>query len=500
MTAQTSVARIAHRGNSYGSLENTLDAFASAMEIGCDWLELDVRTTRDGHVVVVHDETLWRLWGLGALVSECDIAEVRTLGFGDERIPLLTEVLDLVRGRDVGVLIDSCTPADALAAHRVASRASGVRTMYCGETDAMLALRQADREADLQYGHGAGWLDADLVRALRPSVVNSDWVLATVAHVERVHQLGCDAWAWTVNDADTMRQLVANGVDGITTDRVRLLAEVLGAPQEPAVSSPVPMPADELAASLGVAANLSRWSIAYTRDAPLGHVRTKAHPADFLTLVDTAVERQVREVIAAELPRHVVVGEEEGGVALPGVPTWYVDPVDGTTNLANGIPWTSMSLALAVDDVPLVAAVTQPWAGEILLAVSGHGTSRNGVPVRLDEPTSLRVVLTELMAHEPWPGQVAMLERAGARHVTTRIMGSGTLTLAGIAAGWGQAAVIGRFSAVDHLAAVLLVREAGGVVWDDKGRSVAFPPPGTPVLAAHPAVADEAYALWQGTS
>jgi myo-inositol-1(or 4)-monophosphatase/deoxyribonuclease-2 len=104
------------------------------------------------------------------------------------------------------------------------------------------------------------------------------------------------------------------------------------------------------------------------------------------------------------------------------------------------------------------------------------------------------------MAHEPWPGQVAMLERASERHVTTRIMGSGTLTLAGIAAGAGQAAVIDRFSPVDHLAALLLVREAGGVVWDDTGRPVAFPSPGTPIRAAHPGAADEAYALWQGTS
>ena len=500
MTPTRPVARIAHRGNSYGRLENTLDAFASAMEIGCDWLELDVRTTRDGRVLVLHDETLWRLWGQGARVADCDLAEVRGLGFGDERIPLLSEALDLVRGRDVGVLIDSTTPQDTLAAHRVASGVAGVRTMYCGATEAMLALREADPAADLHYGHLAGVLDADLVRRLTPSVVNSEWILATDAHIERVHQIGCDAWAWTVNDADTMRQLVANGVDGITTDRVRLLAEVLAARPATTVPSHIPLSADELAASLAVAAGLARWSIAYTRDAPLGQVRTKAHAADFLTSVDTAVERHVREVIGAALPDHVVVGEEEGGSALPGVPTWYLDPVDGTTNLANGIPWTSMSLALAVDDEPLVAVVTQPWSGNVLLAASGHGTTRNGVPVRLDGSTHLQVVLTELMAHEPWPGQVAMLERASERHVTTRIMGSGTLTLAGIAAGAGQAAVIDRFSPVDHLAALLLVREAGGVVWDDTGRPVAFPSPGTPILAAHPGVADEAYALWQGTS
>jgi fructose-1,6-bisphosphatase/inositol monophosphatase family enzyme len=214
--------------------------------------------------------------------------------------------------------------------------------------------------------------------------------------------------------------------------------------------------------------------------------------------VDTTVERHVREVIGAALPGHLVVGEEEGGSAQPGVPTWYLDPVDGTTNLASNIPWTSMSLALAVDRQPQVAVVCNPWTGDILAAAAGRGATRNGMPLRLDGAASLRVILTELRAHEPWSGQVVMLIRAAERHVTTRVMGSGTLTLAGIAAGWGQAAVIHAFSAVDHLAALLLVREAGGVVRDAVGRDVVFPDPGTPILAAHPAVADEAYAIWRG--
>jgi glycerophosphoryl diester phosphodiesterase len=58
MTPTRPVARIAHHGNSYGRLENTLDASASAMKIGCDWLEPDVQTTYDGHIVALHDETI----------------------------------------------------------------------------------------------------------------------------------------------------------------------------------------------------------------------------------------------------------------------------------------------------------------------------------------------------------------------------------------------------------------------------------------------------------
>ena len=103
-------------------------------------------------------------------MAECDLAEVRGLGFGDERIPLLSGRWIWFAAATWEVLIDSTTPQDTLAAHRVASGVSGVRTTYCGAMEAMRALRAADRAADLHYGHLAGVLDADLVRRLRRGV------------------------------------------------------------------------------------------------------------------------------------------------------------------------------------------------------------------------------------------------------------------------------------------------------------------------------------------
>jgi len=205
----------------------------------------------------------------------------------------------------------------------------------------------------------------------------------------------------------------------------------------------------------------------------------------------------VRTVVAAELPGHLVVGEEMGGESKEGVPTWYLDPVDGTTNLANHIPWTSFSFALAVDRDPLVAAVAQPWQDEVFLATRGRGATRRGERLRADG-THLGVFLTELAAHQAWPGMLDLLDRAAAAHVTLRVMGSGTMTLAGVAAGWGQAAVVNAFSPIDHLAALLLVHEAGGVVRDENGQATLFPEPGLGVMVAAPAVADQAFRLWRG--
>ncbi len=495
------IARIAHRGNSYARRENTLAAFSSAIDAGCDWLEIDVRTTRDGRSVVVHDPTLRRLWGLPAPVSDLDLHEVRSLGIADQRIPTLSEVLDLAAGTGVGALIDGTTVEDLLTAHDQASRVmADQRIMFCGATEAMIALRHRDSRVRLQYGYRGGPLDLALLDDLGPDVVNAEWCDLSAALIDQIHTTGRQVWAWTVNDPGVMRWLTRLGIDGITTDRVRLLNRILheSPPYERPVALPPTLPAADLDRSLGVAAALADLAISYTRDAELGRVVAKAHAADVVTAVDTSVEAVVRQVVAEELPGHLLVGEEEGGESQPGVPTWYLDPVDGTTNLANRIPWTSFSLALAVDDQPCVAAVAHPWTGDVFLGALGRGATARGETLTLSGTPPLRVLLTELDAHQRWPGFDAMLDRAADDHVTVRIMGSGTLTLSGVAAGWGQAAVIHAFSAVDHLAALLLVHEAGGVIWDDQARRVVFPEPGTPILVSHPATARQAYLIWRG--
>ncbi len=501
MADRRRVSCVAHRGNAYGRRENTLAAFASAIEIGCDWLHVDVRTTRDERSVALHDATVSRLWHQPAAVADLECHEVASLGVGDVRVPTLDEVIDLAAAAGTAVLVSAPTVRDALRAHATAAAAApaGLRVAYRGPVEAMLALREVDPGAWLQLEHPGGPLDDDLLARLRPYAVTAAWHTYDVPLVRAVHSRHLEAWAGPVDHADDMARVIGLGVDALSSPRVRLLRTMVAAHRTAPRADDVARPAAHVDLDRGavVARELAEWAVAYTRDAPLGAVVAKAHPADVVTDVDTAVERHVRGVVAAELPGHLMVGEELGGRPEPGVPTWYLDPVDGTTNLANHVPWTSFSLALAVDRDPLVAAVAHPWLGEVLLATRGRGATRDGVPLRADA-TGLSVFLTELAAHAPWPGMLDMLARAQAAHVTLRVMGSGTLTLAGVAAGWGQAAVVDAYSPIDHLAALLLVHEAGGVVRDEHGRDTLTPEPGSGVLVAARAVADQAFALWRG--
>lgn len=252
----------------------------------------------------------------------------------------------------------------------------------------------------------------------------------------------------------------------------------------------------DLDAALRMALTASERAVALARTMALGEIRTKRHAADVVTDVDVATERAVRALVAEHFPDHRVLGEELGGEAWDG-PTWYCDPVDGTTNLASGLPWTSFSLSLAVGMKPLVGVVADPWRGEVWHAAAGRGAYRGGSE-RLQVPDvdglASRVVMTEWAAHVPWPGMTGFLDGLGERHCTSRIMGSGTLSVASVAAGRAAGAVISTFHPEDHLAAVLLCREAGAVVVDRAGDETAWPEQG-PFVAAAAGVVEELRSL-----
>ena len=258
-----------------------------------------------------------------------------------------------------------------------------------------------------------------------------------------------------------------------------------------------PLTETELDAALAVALEAAERAATIVRTTPVGRVETKRHAADHVTEVDRTTERMVRALVDERLPGHTVVGEEYGGTAGDG-PTWFCDPVDGTTNLSAGLPWTSFSLALAVGTDPLVGVVADPWRGEVMQAVAGRGCR---IGDRLSQPPAGHsltggVVLTEWAGYRPWPGLLALLDRLSGLLCTTRLMGSSTLTLAHPAAGRTLGGVVGEFHPEDHLAAALLCSEAGLAVLDESGQPTLFPPTGG-MLVARRGVADELYELWR---
>ncbi len=488
------VAVVAHRGDSSRFTENTVPAFASAVALGVDRVELDVRTSADGHCVVIHDATLLRIWGLPRAVEDTSLSEIGAVGLADVRVPTLAEVLDLLDGTGTGVLLDALEPEDAEVAWRVVQshEYAALDVHWCGPTPSMRRIRSLDPGAAIHLAVDTPALDAGLIGELAPTHVNLGATMLSPALVADAHDRGLLVSAWTVDRAGDMAAVIALGVDAVTTNRPGLLQAVVSSAPSP-VAAPAPRDAEQPAYDHArrVAEHLGSWAAGYIHATRPGAATTKAHPADLVTDIDLAVEQRVRDVIAAELPGHVVVGEEQGGRPEPGRPSWWLDPVDGTSNLASGLPWCSFSLALAVDQTLHVGVVADPWRDEVLVATRGGGLTVAGLATRARTDTTLAggLVLTEWAAHVPWPGLSDLLPALAARHVTTRIMGSGTLALASVAAGRCLGAVIGTWSPIDHAAGLLLALEAGAVAVDAHGRCTTWPSPG-PFLVAAPGVLD----------
>ncbi|WP_349814863.1 inositol monophosphatase family protein [Curtobacterium sp. MCJR17_043] len=184
--------------------------------------------------------------------------------------------------------------------------------------------------------------------------------------------------------------------------------------------------------------------IAFTRE---HRISTDAGDAAARVLdLDRAIEQHVRGRVRAVFPEHGFTGEEYG-VAPGDKHRWYLDPVDGSTNLANGVPWTSTSLCLTRSGRPVVGVVADPWRGEVLEARRGRGATERDRVLRLDDsPRALAgaVVGTELDGHRPWSGFTAFVTALAARSCSVRVTGSGTLTIAQVAAGRGDRRVHAR--------------------------------------------------------
>jgi len=221
------VLAIAHRGDPVAARENTLGAFAAAVAAGADMVELDLRCTADGCVVVLHDSTLSRLWDIEAAVADMGRAEVAEIGEGDLRIPTFAEVLETF---DVALMVDFTGAEVVEGALEDARRARAVeRSLFVsGNLTALSKLRALGPEVRI----GLTWTSpemptAGLLADLSAEYWNPHFTLVTEETVTRAHSMGVAVSTWTVDERADMVRVLANGVDAIVSNRVGELRRVL---------------------------------------------------------------------------------------------------------------------------------------------------------------------------------------------------------------------------------------------------------------------------------
>jgi glycerophosphoryl diester phosphodiesterase len=235
----------AHRGSSAYAPENTLAAFKLAIDQHADGIELDVKLSADGQVIVMHDDSVDRTTSGTGRVKSLSLLELKKLDAGSkfsplfksEKIPTLAEVFETV-GRKIFInveLTNYSSPIDDLP-----DKVASLVMKYSLETTVLLSsfnmiglIRARNLLPKIPIGlltfpgYAAITLHSRLVRfgpllALHPA--QSD---VTPNLIQTAHQAKCRIHVFTVNQTDVMQQLFTAGVDGIFTDDPLLVQKIL---------------------------------------------------------------------------------------------------------------------------------------------------------------------------------------------------------------------------------------------------------------------------------
>jgi myo-inositol-1(or 4)-monophosphatase len=192
----------------------------------------------------------------------------------------------------------------------------------------------------------------------------------------------------------------------------------------------------------------------------------KSGPGDIVTEADQAAEALMSELLATAMPDDGIIGEEGTARESLSGRDWVLDPVDGTTNFAAGLPHWCSAAGIVAEGVALLGAVAAPDLGELWIGGPGRPTTLNGIAVPGPRPRSLERGVLATYLHpgsltDPGlaSGMTALLDTAA----TVRMLGSGTAELAAVAAGRLDAWVQHDCSPWDWHPGAALVIGAGGV-------------------------------------
>lgn len=228
------VVNIAHRGGiSDGYPENTLAAFRRAMAVGADVIELDLRGTKDGRLVILHDETLDRTTDGTGLVTDFTLEELKKLNAGgNEQIPTYEEALQLVANTGTKLLLDikNSPLLDKREIVRLTEKYQAGSDVIFGvrNLDGFASFRKLNPEIrtlgfittpfEIEKFADAG---VDIIRLW------SWWLFLHPDLIEKTRQLQKPVWV-TAGDAPRrdLERLISLGVDGIITDHPDIMTEL----------------------------------------------------------------------------------------------------------------------------------------------------------------------------------------------------------------------------------------------------------------------------------
>ena len=220
------ILKIGHRGANGYEPENTLVSFEKAIEMGADGIELDVHLSLDGHLIVIHDETIDRTTNGKGIVNQLTLAELNAVRINEKyEIPTLKEVLDLVNQRCfVNIELknqDTAEKVVQLIEHYISDQNWNHSDFIVSSFD-WNALQQIRFLNDTIRIGVLTETDMDLAisfaRFMKAEALHPDFHLLTNEYVAAIKEKGIPIFPWTVNEIDDIQKMKDFGIDGIITD------------------------------------------------------------------------------------------------------------------------------------------------------------------------------------------------------------------------------------------------------------------------------------------
>jgi glycerophosphoryl diester phosphodiesterase len=232
---------IAHRGAHRTVPENTLASLEKAIELGVDYVELDVRRTKDGALVLMHDASVNRMTGGKGKIEDLTLEEIRKLdirsktgasGLGHgQKIPTFDEFLERAKGR-MKLYVDhkKAPPAEVLALIEKHGMLKDV-VVYNGSPTILREYKRLAPSVWIMPDHPRSIAAIEaLAKDLKPETLDGSIREWTVPEVEAAHKAGCQVWVDNISSLDNpagIKQVVEMGVDAIQTDNPEILLKVL---------------------------------------------------------------------------------------------------------------------------------------------------------------------------------------------------------------------------------------------------------------------------------
>ena len=211
--------KVGHRGARAYELENTLESFGKAIELGTNAIELDLRLSRDGKVVICHDDNLKRVFNKDLPLNKATLEELKEAT--GNKIPTLQEALRFMDRKVEKILLEVKEAGyenkvlEAIKKENLEDRVIVVSFLV----DALVTVRTLDKkiETGLIYTKFRSPVDAAL--KLQARYLMPLYRFVHTKDVEKAHKNNLKMIVWTINTKEEARKYLAKGVDGIATDR-----------------------------------------------------------------------------------------------------------------------------------------------------------------------------------------------------------------------------------------------------------------------------------------